>query len=411
MKKNHPAWIGIGLAFYAFIVIGMIEGSIGVILPSLQATYTLTTASVAPLFFSQLAGYVVAALFNGWLIQRLGLARMLLVASVILGGTLCLYGFSPAWAVMVVGGAVAGLGIGLIDAGINTYIADDQRNAHLMGMLHAFYGIGSLMGPAIATTGLALGLDWRTVYFIFASFLGLSILGLLWAVLVRYQPMMQNSLMQNSLMQNSLMQSSLTPSTAPISLVKTLKIPSVLVSGLLLLVYVGMETALSDWSYSVQTLSRGTPNLLAGYSVSAYWLGLTLGRVGMGRMVAKLGAVRTIDFSLLLLALGAASWWLLPFPFLSLPMIGLGLGPIFPISIWLMPQRVSPAIAPTAIGFMTSAGSVGAAAIPAMVGWMAQQLGLEVIPLLMLFLVVSIAGLHRWLVSHAPLVAAADSQL
>ena len=396
MKKYHPAWIGIALAFYAFVVIGMTEGSIGVILPSIQATYTLTTASVAPLFFSQLAGYVVAALCNGWLIQRLGLARMLLFALMILGGALCLYGFSPAWIVMVIGGTVAGLGIGLIDAGINTYIADDQRNAHLMGMLHAFYGIGSLMGPAIATTVLALGLDWRTVYFVFASFLGLSILGLLWAVLVRYQPMMQ---------------SSLTQSTAPISLVKTLKMPSVMISGLLLLVYVGMETALSDWSYSVQTLSRNTPNLLAGYSVSAYWLGLTLGRVGMGRMVAKLGAVRTIDFSLLLLALGAASWWLLPFPFLSLPMIGLALGPIFPISIWLMPQRVSAAIAPTAIGFMTSAGSMGAAVVPAMVGWIAQQLGLEVIPLLMLFLVVSIAGLHRWLVSHAPLVAAADSQL
>ena len=394
MKKHYPTWIGIALAFYAFIVIGMTEGSIGVILPSLQATYNLTTATVTPLFFSQLAGYLVAALFNGWLIQRLGLARMLLFASVILGSALCLYGFSPAWIVMVMGGVVAGLGIGLIDAGINTYIADDQRNAHLMGMLHAFYGIGSLMGPAIATTVLALGLDWRTVYFIFASLLGLSILGLLWAVLVRYQPMMH----------------SITQSNAQIGLVKTLKMPSVLISGLLLLVYVGMETSLSDWSYSVQTLSRGTPNLLAGYSVSAYWLGLTLGRFAMGRMVTKLGAVRTLNLALLLLALGAGSWWLLPFPFLSLPIIGLALGPVFPVNIWLMPQRVSSAIAPMAIGFMTSAGSVGAAAIPALAGWTAQQLGLEVIPLLMLFLVVSIAGLHRWLIRYAPLVASENSQ-
>ena len=394
MKKHYPTWIGVALAFYAFIVIGMTEGSIGVILPSLQATYNLTTATVTPLFFSQLAGYLVAAFFNGWLIQRLGLARMLLFASVILGSALCLYGFGPAWIVMLMGGVAAGLGIGLIDAGINTYIADDQRNAHLMGMLHAFYGIGSLMGPAIATTVLALGLDWRTVYFIFASLIGLSILGLLWAVLVRYQPMVH----------------SITQSNTQNSLVKTLKMPSVLISGLLLLVYVGMETSLSDWSYSVQTLSRGTPNLLAGYSVSAYWLGLTLGRFAMGRMVAKLGAVRTLNLALLLLAVGAGSWWLLPFPFLSLPLIGLALGPVFPINIWLMPQRVSSAIAPTAIGFMTSAGSVGAAAIPALVGWTAQQLGLEVIPLLMLFLVVSIAGLHRWLIHYAPLIASENSQ-
>jgi fucose permease len=393
-KKHYPAWIGVVLAFYAFVVIGMTEGSIGVILPSLQITYNLTTATVTPLFFSQLAGYVVAALLSGWLSQRLGLARMLLFASVMLASALCLYGFSPTWAVMVIGGIALGLGIGLIDAGINTYIADDQRNAHLIGMLHAFYGIGSLMGPAIATTILALGLDWRAIYFIFASFVGLSVLGLLWAVLVRYQPMAR----------------SLAHNDPQISLVKALKVPSVLVSGLLLLVYVGMEASLTDWSYSVQTLSRGTPNLLAGYSVSAYWLGLTLGRFGIGRMVAKFGAIRTLDLSLLLLALGAGSWWLLPVPFLSLPIIGLALGPVFPISIWLMPQRVSSAIAPTAIGFMTSAGSVGAAIIPALVGWIAHQVGLEVIPLLMLFLVASIVGLHRWLVRYASIAVLEVSQ-
>jgi len=53
---------------------------------------------------------------------------------------------------MVASGTLLGLGIGLIDAGINTYIANKQRNANLIGSLHAFYGVGALLGPTIATT-------------------------------------------------------------------------------------------------------------------------------------------------------------------------------------------------------------------------------------------------------------------
>jgi len=73
-----------------------------------------------------------------------------------------------------------------------------------------------------------------------------------------------------------------------------LRTPTVLVASLLLLVY-GTEASVGTW-YSVH-VSRGTPELVAGYSVSAYWVGLTIGRLSMGRLVEYLGAVRTVDFS------------------------------------------------------------------------------------------------------------------
>ena len=56
------AWISIALAFYAFIAIGITEGGLGVLLPSIIATYRLTPATVTALFFSQISGCFVAAL-------------------------------------------------------------------------------------------------------------------------------------------------------------------------------------------------------------------------------------------------------------------------------------------------------------------------------------------------------------
>jgi len=72
---------------------------------------------------------------------------MLLVASITLTSALVIYALTAHWSVMVASGTLLGLGIGLIDAGINTYIANKQRNANLIESLHAFYGVGALLGP------------------------------------------------------------------------------------------------------------------------------------------------------------------------------------------------------------------------------------------------------------------------
>ena len=385
-KSIYPEWIGIGLSFYTFIAIGIAEAGLGVLLPSILSTYHLTPATVTLLFLSQMSGYMMAALTSSLLSSRMGLARMLLLATITLTSALVIYALTAHWAVMVAAGTLLGFGIGLIDAGINTYIANN-RNASLMGFLHAFYGIGALLGPTLATTLLALGLSWRLIYLHIAGIAGLAIAAMLWAVVYNYEPMTVRVTNQST--------------SAGASLRLALRTPTVIVAGLLLLIYVGTEVSVGNWAYSVQSISRETPKLIAGYSVSAYWLGLTVGRLYMGRLVERLGAVRTIDFSLMLLTISLVAWWLLPGLLLSLPMIGFALATIFPATIWLMPQRVSPRLVPAAIGFVTSFASLGAAAIPSVVGWISARAGLEIIPALMVPLAVLMVVLHRWLVRHS----------
>ena len=386
-NPTHSRWIGVALAFYAFISIGIAEGGLGVLLPSILETYQLTPATVTVLFVSQVIGYTIAAATSSLLSSSLGLARSLLVASVSLTSALSIYAFTTHWWVMVAAGLLLGLGAGLIDAGINTFIASDQKNANLMGMLHAFYGIGALLGPILATTLLTLGFYWRHIYFVVAGVVSLTIVGMLWAVLHRYPPMMLKPVVNNSPKAN---------------LRQALKTPIVLVSSLLLLIYVGTEVSIGNWAYTVQHVSRGIPAWIAGYSIAGYWLGLTLGRLAMGQLIKYLGAVRTIDVSLALLMIGLLTWWGLPNQWLSLPLMGLGLAAIFPAMIWLTPQRVAAPIVPAAIGFLASVGSLGSASIPTIIGWAANQAGLEVIPALLMPLAIVMVGLHRWLVCHAP---------
>lgn len=378
-----PQWIGVAIAFYAFIAIGIAEAGLGVILPSILSTYNLTPATVTLLFISQISGYILAALTSSIVSSRLGLARMLLIAAVALTMALLIYAISPFWLLMVAAGTVLGLGIGLIDAGINTYIVQDSRSANLIGLLHGFYGIGALTGPAIATTLLAIGFNWRQIYWVLAGIVSLLIVSVLGVIIYNYTPMtVRVEASDTSALKN---------------LGRSLQTPLVLLTGLLLLVYVGTEASIGNWAYTVQSVARNTPPLIAGYSISAYWLGLTVGRFILGYFLQRLGAVRTISMSLTLLIIGLLAWWQLPEQWMSLPLIGFSLAAIFPATIWLIPQRLPETLVPAGVSFATSAASVGAAMIPTGAGWIASWAGLEIIPILMLPLAFVMVSLHCWL--------------
>ncbi|BBC27120.1 MFS transporter [Pseudanabaena sp. ABRG5-3] len=379
-KKSPPLWIGVAISFYAFITIGIAEAGLGVLLPSILQEYNLTSATITLLFVSQISGYILAALTSSIVNSRLGLGRMLFFAASMLTIALSIYALSPTWWLMVAAGNLFGLGVGLIDAGINTAIAQDDHSTNLIGLLHGFYGIGALSGAAIATTLLAIGMNWRQVYGVLAAIVSLLMMSVLAAIIYRYPSMTQSKAAFH------------TPAWQHLG--RSLQTPLVWFTGLLLLIYVGLEASISNWAYIVQVSDRQIPALVAGYSLSAYWVGLTVGRFILGYFLRSLGAVKTISMSLVLLMIGLLAWWQLPEQWISLPMIGFALAPIFPATIWLIPKQLPASLVPAAVSFATSAASVGAAMIPSGVGWIASWSGLGIIPVLMLPLAIAMIVLH-----------------
>jgi MFS family permease len=117
---------------------------------------------------------------------------MLFFAASMLTIALGIYALSPNWWLMVAAGNLFGLGVGLIDAGINTAIAQDDRSTNLIGLLHGFYGVGALSAPAIATTLLAIGMNWRQVYGVLAAIVSLLMMSVLAAIIYRYPSMNQS---------------------------------------------------------------------------------------------------------------------------------------------------------------------------------------------------------------------------
>ncbi len=350
----------VGLAFGAFVLIGANDGALGVLIPSMRLHYGVDKATIGLLFLFQTIGYLIAAFNSGLLVEKLGNRRFLIVgvASFLLGlGALSL--MLPFMVVLVMM-LPLGFGVAIVDAGLNAYIASMPRNAALLNYLHAFYGTGALLGPVIASAFLAVRWGWNNVYFVW---IGMSLV--LWIglrLVFKDVPQPEDV-------------------TRPKSnvLVATLRLPVVWIAAFFLLVYVGAEVSLGSWSYSFLTEERHASILLAGWMVGGYWLGLTLGRLALARVALRLGSERLIQGCLVGVVVGALLVWLVPIPVVAaggLGLIGFSFGPIYPITIALLSNRVSTHLLASAVGFLASLGSIGAALFPWFAGMLAEHIGL-----------------------------------
>lgn len=361
-ERLRLAELQVGLAFFAFILIGANDGALGVLIPSLQMHYGVSKSTIGLLFLFQTIGYLIAAFNSGLLVEQLGNRRFLMIgaASFLLGvGALSL--MLPYMIVLIMMFPL-GFGIAIIDAGLNAYIAAMPRNAAHLNYLHAFYGTGALLGPVIASTILAIRWGWNSVYLVW---IGMSLV-----LLVGFKLAFNDQRLSSS--------EDIARAKDNV-LVTTLKVPLVWITALFLLIYVGAEVSVGSWSYSFLTEERHTSVLFAGWMVSGYWLGLTLGRVALARVAQRLGNERLIRGCLAGVVIGVILIWLVPIHAITavgLGVVGFSFGPIYPTTIALFSNRISSRILPGAIGFLASLGSVGAAVFPWLAGMLGEHIGL-----------------------------------
>lgn len=362
VRRTPALRIQLAIAFFAFILIGANDGATGVLLPSLQVQYHVDKATIGLLFLAAVLGYLIAAFNSGPLVGKLGIRLFLLLGvGCFLTSAIVLSTIPPFWVTLLM---LLPLGFGgaLLDAGLNAYIAGLPRNTALLNCLHAFYGTGALLGPLLASTILAIGLTWNFVY---VTWVGISVV-LFIAVMLSFKRRTATAQERGA-------------STEKNTLASTLKRRIVWIVALFLLFYVGTEVSLGNWSYSFLLEERHGLPLFSGWIVSGYWIGLTLGRLVLPRVALRFGDKRLIQGCLIGVATGVLIVWLIPLNAVAafgLCFTGFCLGPIFPTTIGLMSQLVPSRILASAIGFLASLGSMGAALFPWLAGNLAQAVGL-----------------------------------
>jgi fucose permease len=398
--KQHPNLSLIILAFVAFIALGLPDGLLGVGWPSIRAGFSVPLDAIGLFLIAAVSGYMTSSFLSGYLLARVGVGRILAASCLLTGLALIGYTLVTQWWMMVLLGVFAGLGAGAIDAGLNTYVAANF-SARIMQWLHAFWGVGITIGPIIMTIGLTTLNTWRFGYRVVGGFQ--IVLAICFVLTLALWNRHKTPAGQET-------EKKLTDYKTPLR--ETLRQPRVWLSVGLFFLYVGAEGGLGTWTYTLLTESRGVDVALAGFFAGSYWFTFTVGRIVAGTIANRVGVNRLVRGGLIGALGGAVLLVWNPSQFsnvLAVAIIGFSIAPIFPAMISGTRTRVGDHDAANTIGMQMAATGFGTAIIPSLMGILARQISLEIIPVFLLFVYAGLFGLYSLAVMYPRSRAAAPT--
>lgn len=251
------------LTYLMFMMFAMTTDSVGVIIPVVIKTFHLSLTAASAFHYASMSGIALAAIGLGFIADLLGRKNTIVLGLALfaIGSYLFAAAHSYLWFVLLL--AISGIAIGIFKTGALALIGDishsTREHTSTMNMVEGFFGVGSIIGPAIVARLLLADFSWKWLYVIAGT---LCAMLLVTALLVRYPRTMK-------------------PSVEPIDLRRTfhlLKNPYALGFSLALFLYVIVECAVYVWLPTYLLEHKASSAFMVAYVVSIFFILRAAGR-------------------------------------------------------------------------------------------------------------------------------------
>jgi len=246
------------------VLAGVVFTLLGPILPTLSARWHLDDAQAGWLFIAQFTGVMMGSALSGLMIQRFGVFRLIAGGyAVTAAGVACL-GVSS-WGIGLLSVFSSGFALGLTGPTVNLLVAEinSDRSAVALNILNLAWALGAVVGPPMIAL---LATDGNLVQPLVGLAALLSIIALL---------MVRRSLSDSSSGPNRLGPNKRDAARLALHACAS---PYALLTGALIFIYVGTETAASGWIVSYAQRLHASPSGLETMTASFFWTGLLVGR-------------------------------------------------------------------------------------------------------------------------------------
>ncbi|MGF7047316.1 fucose permease [Paenibacillus sp. DS2015] len=364
------------IIYLAFIGLGLPDALLGSAWPIMKHDIGATTEMAG--YISLIVSFctVISSLFASRLLHRYGTGKVTLLS--LLSTTIALLGFSISedFIFLILLAIPLGLGAGSVDAALSNYVALHFKAKH-MSWLHCFWGIGAFTGPIVMSFGLNHDNNWRVGY-VTVGLLLLTIAGILLASLSLWKIFEKRGIEEGRSDEKKL-----------ISNREALRIPGVKMSMIAMLCYNGSETAIGLWMASFLIVNKGVyPGTAAALS-SLFYIGIILGRMISGFLSTNVSSKHLIRYGAIIGCFGLLILvWPVPYWIAAgaLFIIGLGGAPIYPSIVHSTPERFGKKASPSVIGLEMASAYTGSTLIPLVMGIIASQFGMSMVPIILLIL-------------------------
>jgi MFS family permease len=340
-----------------FFLLGAITATWAARVPAVVAALHLSPGSLGLALLGPAAGAIVAMPATGAALVSVAPRRIVQAGFVVAAGLLPVISLTTStWQLFAVL-AGWGVGLGMIDVGINTQ-ATEVQNRHgrrIMSRFHAAYSVGGLTGAGLGAAAAASGISVRVHFVIAASIVLLG--GLLAAEYYAESPALRVKV------------------RAPRSRRPQWSWTLVALAAMALGSFLA-EGAAVDWSAVYLHSSLRAPVGLAALTYTVYAAAMALVRLAGDRLSDRLGPVRLIRVSASLAACSFAAALIVGRVWaglLGFAALGAGLAFIVPLVFTASSQLGRPG---PNLAFVTSCGYAGMLAGPGLIGGLAEAIGL-----------------------------------
>jgi fucose permease len=305
------------LTYLMFAMFAMTTDSVGLIIPEIIKNFRLSLTAAGTFQYATMAGIALAGFLLGHLADKYGRKSTIVVGLTLFAAASYLFLAGTSFVFFSVLMALSGIAIGIFKTGALALIGDISRSTaehtSIMNTVEGFFGIGSIVGPAVLSQLLNRGVPWQWLYAIAGSMCVLLILA---ALSVRYPTRLAAQTEQRDLR----------------SVSAVMKNRFVLLFSLGAFLYVAVEAAIYVWMPTLLAGYDGPAKWIAIYSISIFFLLRAGGRFLGAWMLNKLSwsSVLTICSGMILACfaisiVGGVSWGVY-----SLPFSGLFMSVIYP---------------------------------------------------------------------------------
>ncbi|CAK9780575.1 MFS general substrate transporter [Cutaneotrichosporon oleaginosum] len=412
-------WIITGALCASMVLCGWNDGSVGPLIPSLQRYYNINYLKMSILFIMMFVGTLISGLVNVWLTDRIGFGLVTPLAALATAVAYLIAGCGPPYPVFLIGYIFNGFGMGIQDAQVNNLVTRLPNADTKMSVVQACFSLGGTIAPFISTA-FAQHVEAAYRYFFVAMAVALlTVVMMLWAFEGKTEEQITALLPKDADVRREKKERkerekreaegeeevemagvkerltrapSIVPNEAaplpPAELyapdssgTKMLRIfstPSVYALIIWAFLYVGVEVSISGWLTSFLIAERGA-TAAAGYAVTGFWGGMSVGRIVLIPVTKKIGYQFSIYlYAAIALGLELAIWFTdsLIGNGVCYAFVGFFLGPIYPNALMVVSEVLDDDLRGGVMGIMGSLGGAGAAAIPFMTGGIADKHGI-----------------------------------
>jgi fucose permease len=251
------------LTFVMFMMFAMTTDSVGIIIPEIIKTFRLSMTAAGTFQYATMAGIALAGFFLGHLADTFGRKPIIIVGLTLFAVSSYLFAAGNTFVYFSVLLGISGIGIGVFKTGALALIGDLSKSTtdhtSLMNTVEGFFGVGSIIGPAILARLLATGASWKGLYILAGT---ICVLLILTALRAQYPHTMKAGQESMDLRHT----------------VAAMKNRYALAFSFGAFLYVATEAAVYVWMPTLLAGYKGPAAALVAYSISVFFILRAAGR-------------------------------------------------------------------------------------------------------------------------------------